>query len=65
MLRELRARGIRGPDGFAVTAEAHRDFLRDTGLAEEIRQLFAGLAVRTSATSQDPPDASRASTRRL
>jgi Pyruvate phosphate dikinase, AMP/ATP-binding domain len=37
MYRELSPRGVRVPNGFAVTAEAYRDFLREAHLDEEIR----------------------------
>jgi phosphoenolpyruvate synthase/pyruvate phosphate dikinase len=43
MLRELKSKGVRVPDGFAVTAEAHREFLRTTGLDKKIRELLKGL----------------------
>ena len=32
MVRELGSKGVRVPHGFAVTAEAYRDFMRSTGL---------------------------------
>ena len=37
MFRELKAQGVRVPDGFAVTAEAFREYFRETGLDKEIR----------------------------
>jgi pyruvate,water dikinase len=43
MIRELSAEGVRVPDGFAVTSEGYRFFLRSTGLEERIRQLLTGL----------------------
>src|SRR5689334_19505509 len=43
---ELAAAGIRVPDGFAVTADAYRLFLREAGLEEKIRALLAGLDTR-------------------
>lgn len=43
MFRELRAQGVRVPDGFAVTAQAFREFFRATGLQEEIRVMLKGL----------------------
>ncbi|MBL8033297.1 MAG: hypothetical protein JNJ69_06335, partial [Leptospiraceae bacterium] len=36
MFRELKAKGVRVPDGFAVTAEAFREFFRATGLDTEV-----------------------------
>jgi pyruvate, water dikinase len=43
MIRELAPLGIRVPDGFAVTAEAYREFLRAAELARPIRDLLSGL----------------------
>ena len=43
MIRELSAEGVRVPDGFAVTSEGYRFFLRSTGLEERIRQILTGL----------------------
>jgi pyruvate,water dikinase len=42
-VRELAPRGVKVPDGFAVTADAYRDFLRETHLGEEIRARLAAL----------------------
>lgn len=38
MYRELTPRGIRVPYGFAITADAYRSFLEQTGLSEQISQ---------------------------
>jgi pyruvate,water dikinase len=46
MYRELTPRGIRVPDGFAVTAEAYRYFLKSAGLDARIRQVLDGLDTR-------------------
>jgi pyruvate,water dikinase len=46
LFRELTPRGIRVPDGFAVTAEAYWHFLQTGGLAQTIRELLAGLDTR-------------------
>lgn len=46
MVRELVPRGIRVPDGFAVTAEAYRYFLRANKLDDAIRSSFADLDTR-------------------
>jgi pyruvate,water dikinase len=46
MFRELTPRGIRIPDGFAITAEAYRHFLTSAGLDAEIRRLLTGLNTR-------------------
>lgn len=43
MYRELSNLGVMVPNGFAVTAEAYRHFLRFNGLDEEIRELIANL----------------------
>lgn len=43
MYRELVPRGIRVPNGFAVTAEAYRHFLQTHGLEAVIRETLAGL----------------------
>ncbi len=39
----LRPKGIRIPYGFAITAEAYRLFLAETGLDEKLAQLLSGL----------------------
>ena len=43
MFHELSAHGVKVPDGFAVTAEGYRHFLRSTGLEARIRQILSGL----------------------
>jgi pyruvate,water dikinase len=43
MIRNLAARGVRVPGGFATTADAYRDFLAQDGLAARIEQRLAGL----------------------
>jgi len=43
MYQELVPTGIRIPNGFAVTAEAYRHFLRASGLGEEIRKSLVKL----------------------
>ncbi|MBI3869818.1 MAG: phosphoenolpyruvate synthase [Verrucomicrobia bacterium] len=43
MRRELTPKGVKVPDGFAITAEAYRHFLREAGLEEQIRQTLTGL----------------------
>ncbi len=84
MYRELTPRGVKVPNGFAVTAEGYRHFLREAGLDEKIRDVLKALdtrdleqeitaaydalkgrqlhpvdvAVRSSATAEDLPDAS-------
>jgi pyruvate,water dikinase len=46
MYRELTGRGVRVPNGFAVTADGYRHFLKIAGLAEVIRPLLEGLDTR-------------------
>ncbi len=43
MIHSLADLGIKVPDGFAVTAEGYRYFLRETGLEEQIRSLIEEL----------------------
>jgi pyruvate, water dikinase len=53
LYRELTPEGIRVPNGFAVTAEAYRHFLRAGGLEREIRSLLEGLDTRDLAALAD------------
>jgi pyruvate,water dikinase len=46
LVRELQPRGVRVPDGFAVTADAYRAFLSANGLEERIRGLLDELDTR-------------------
>lgn len=55
MLRELTPLGVRVPDGFAVTAEGYRYFLREAGLEATIATALADLR------PQDPDDLVRCS----
>jgi pyruvate,water dikinase len=43
MYRELAAQGVNVPNGFAITAEAYRYFLRDTQLDRQIRAILSDL----------------------
>ena len=43
MVRNLSSAGVRVPDGFATTAEAYRRFVGQTGLADKINAMLAGL----------------------
>jgi pyruvate,water dikinase len=43
MVRELAPKGVRIPDGFAVTADAYRDFLKLSGVADRLPRLLQGL----------------------
>ena len=46
MYRELASQGVKVPNGFAVTAEAYRAFLRETGLDQRVTQILHGLNTR-------------------
>ncbi|MBI5772489.1 MAG: phosphoenolpyruvate synthase [Verrucomicrobia bacterium] len=46
MFSELTCKGVKVPDGFAITAEAYRYFLRAAGLDAKIRAILAGLDTR-------------------
>lgn len=46
MVRELGSHGIRVPDGFAVTAEAYRVFMKATGLDQHVRDVLQGMDKR-------------------
>ncbi|APW60541.1 phosphoenolpyruvate synthase [Paludisphaera borealis] len=46
MYRELTPKGVRVPDGFAVTAEAYHHFLREAGLEKQLREILGGLETR-------------------
>jgi pyruvate,water dikinase len=41
MYRELTPRGIKIPNGFAITAQAYRDFLTTAGLNDKIHDLLS------------------------
>jgi len=43
LYRELTPRGIRVPNGFAVTAEAYRYFMRSGGLGDQIQSILVSL----------------------
>ncbi|MGI4993519.1 phosphoenolpyruvate synthase [Halobacteriovorax sp. GFR7] len=43
MIRELQANEIRVPDGFAITADAYRQFMKDSGLNNFIIDTLQGL----------------------
>jgi pyruvate,water dikinase len=46
MFCELTPKGVQVPDGFAITAEAYRHFLREARLDERIRDILKGLDTR-------------------
>ncbi len=43
MYRELTPKGVKVPNGFAVTADAYRYFLRETGVDRRLREVLQGL----------------------
>jgi pyruvate,water dikinase len=49
MVRELARKGVKVPDGFAITAEAFRHFIREAGIDERIRATLADLDTRDMA----------------
>ncbi len=46
MVRELTTKGVKVPNGFAVTAEGYRVFLKETKLDETIRSILTDLDTR-------------------
>src|SRR6187397_2386537 len=46
MYRELAAQGVKVPNGFSITAEAYRYFLRETGIEKSISAILADLDTR-------------------
>lgn len=49
MVRELASKGVKVPDGFAITAEAFRHFIHEAGIDERIRATLADLDTRDMA----------------
>ena len=43
MVQELTPKGVKVPNGFAVTAQAYRVFLKEAGLDEKIQHILGGL----------------------
>lgn len=43
MIHGLKSQGIRIPNGFAITADAYRQYLHETGLAPQIAQILSSL----------------------
>ena len=43
MYRQLTSRGVKIPNGFAVTAEAYRQLVKAAGILPEMEQLLAGM----------------------
>src|SRR5687767_5751850 len=46
MFHELAPAGVKVPDGFAITADAYRQFLLAGGLDREIKRILGGLDTR-------------------
>ena len=46
MVRELAPQGVKVPDGFAITAEAYRCFLKEAGLDQQIHDIVSGVDTR-------------------
>src|SRR5688572_5355939 len=46
MIRELGPKGVKVPDGFAVTADAYRQYLRENRLDREVASILNGLDTR-------------------
>jgi len=46
MVRFLAEKGVKVPNGFAITADAYRYFLRETGVDLEIHKILTGLDTR-------------------
>jgi pyruvate, water dikinase len=43
MCRELTGKGVKVPDGFAITADAYRNVLREASLDEKIKEILSDL----------------------
>ena len=50
MIRELAPKGVKVPDGFAVTADAYRQYLRENQLDREVANILNGLDTATCRT---------------
>jgi pyruvate, water dikinase len=59
LYRELAPKGIKVPNGFAITAEAYWDLLRRTGLAQRIKEILSGLDTQDAANLQQKGSAIR------
>ena len=46
MYRELASDGVKVPNGFAITAEAYRYFLRETGVDAQVKDILRDLDTR-------------------
>jgi pyruvate,water dikinase len=59
LYRELAPKGIKVPNGFAITAEAYWDLLRRTGLGRRIEEILSGLDTQDAANLQQRGSAIR------
>jgi pyruvate,water dikinase len=53
MVRELSKKGVKVPDGFAITAHAYRHFIHEAGLDESIHSMLSGLDTRNIANLRE------------
>ncbi len=61
MVRELRPKGVKIPDGFATTALAYQQFMKVAGLEDVIRKILSGLDPRNVSDLQKRGDEVRRS----
>ncbi len=59
MVRELSGQGVKVPNGFAITAEAYRHFIREAGIDAHIRATLADLDTRDMANLSERGQAVR------
>ena len=59
LYRELAPKGIKVPNGFAITAEAYWDLLRRTGVGQRIKEILSGLDTQDAANLQQKGSAIR------
>jgi pyruvate,water dikinase len=52
LYRELASKGIKVPNGFAITVQAYWDLLHRIGLAQRIKEILSGLDTQDAATLQ-------------
>lgn len=59
MYRELASKGVKVPNGFAITAEAYRHFLQSAGIDRQIRDILSDLDTRDIANLRERGQAVR------
>ena len=59
MIQQLQPRGVNVPSGFATTAYAYRYFVKEAGLENKLRELFADLDVNDMVNLQERGQAAR------